>query len=277
MGLHIFIWKPKGVGLYRRYSPNIFIYIHIMIQKILTIFLIFASFAFAKISALEDSVQDTTSTDLNIFYENKYNPFSVLFLGGAGYTSTRRFEVDVLCISATNMGSKLFGIDRLLIDYTFLRFDRRLNRTEDGKEIYEASIGSIASSLLGFAFLGLADSAESTAGKIGLGTLWLTSGQTKYVLWGNNLAGVSLAESHAIEWFIRNEERDNKSHYSFKEFGFIEEVGIQFGLLFVQVTTGASFEITNKQRNIGWFVKIITLPIPMESPRHWQNEDKKRN
>lgn len=265
------------LGLRLNRSPNIFIYIHIMIQKVLALFLISVSFAFSKISALEDSVQDTTSTDLNIFYENKYNPFSVLFLGGAGYTSTKRFEVDVLCISAINMGSKLFGIDRLLIDHTFLRFDRRLNRTEDGKEIYEASIGSIVASLLGLPLLSIADSIETTFGKIAFSTLWLTSGQTKYVLWGNNLAGVFLAESHAIEWFLRVEDKDNKSHSSLKEFGFVEEVGIQFGLLFAQVTAGASFEITNKQRNVGWFVKIITLPIPIESPRHWQNADKKRN
>jgi len=53
-------------------------------------------------------------------------------------------------------------------------------------------------------------------------------------------------------------------HYSAKEFGFIEEVGIQFGIFLAQITTGVSFEITNKQRNIGWFFKIITLPLFIE-------------
>ena len=253
------------LGLRFNRSPNIFIYIYIMIQKVLALFLISVSFAFAKISALEDSVQDTTSTDLNIFYENKYNPFSVLFLGGAGYTSTRRFEVDVGRISAANMGSKLFGIDRLLVDFTALRFDFRLERTEDEKKISAFSIGSAISSL---AFYTLASAApkESIFNKIALGGLWLSSGTTKYMLYGINLSGVSLAESHTVEWFIQQSTYDGKTKTTMREFGFIEEVGIQFDIMLAQVTAGASFEITNKQCNIGWFVKIITLPIPIDRP-----------
>ena len=242
-----------------------------MIKKTLTIFLISISFAFAKISALENSVQDSTfSIDLSNIYENKYNPFQVIFLGGIGYTSTKRFEVDIFCMSAQDMGSKLFGIDRLLTDYTFLRFDRRLERTEGDKKIDDLSIGS-AVSLIGFAFLGMAAPEESTLQKIALGGAWLASGTTKYILHGNNLSGVALAESHAIEWFLRSEGKDNKYHYSAKEFGFIEEVGIQFGIFLAQVTAGASFEITNKQRNIGWFFKIIAIPFFVESfSRHEQ-------
>ena len=98
-----------------------------------------------------------------------------------------------------------------------------------------------------------------------MGGAWLASGTTKYILYGNNLSGVALAESHAIEWFLRSEGKDNKYHYSAKEFGFIEEVGIQFGIFLAQVTAGVSFEITNKQRNIGWFLKMITLPFFIEN------------
>ena len=242
-----------------------------MFSKVLTIFLIFISFASAKISALEDSVQDSTfSIDLSNIYENKYNPFQVIFLGGIGYTSTKRFEVDIFCMSAQDMGSKLFGIDRLLADYTFLRFDRRLEKTEGDKKIDDLSIGS-AVSFIGFGILGMAAPKESTLRKIALGGMWFASGTTKYILYGNNLSGVALAESHAIEWFLRSEGKDNKYHYSAKEFGFIEEVGIQFGIFLAQVTAGASFEITNKQRNIGWFFKIIAIPFFVESfSRHEQ-------
>lgn len=239
-----------------------------MIKKVLTIFLISISFAFANISALEDPVQDSTiaSIELSNIYNNKYNPFDVLFLGGIGYTSTKRFEIDVICISAQDLGRKLFGIDRLLADYTLLRFDRRFERTEGETKINEFSFGS-AVSFLGFAFLGMAAPEESTLQKIAFGGMWLSTGTTKYILYGNNLSGVALAESHTIEWFLRNEQKENKSHYSIKEFGFIEEVGIQFGIFLAQVTAGVSFEITNKQRNVGWFIKAITLPIPMDSPR----------
>ena len=236
-----------------------------MIKKTFTIFLISISFAFANISALEDPVQDSTfSIDVSNIYENKYNPFPILFLGGIGYTSTKRIEVDILCMSAQNLGSKLFGIDRLLADYTFLRFDRRLERTEGEKKINEYSIGS-AISFLGFGIFGMAAPNESTLQKIAMGGMWLASGTTKYILYGNNLSGVALAESHTIEWFLRNEGKENESHYSVKEFGFIEEVGIQLGIFFAQVTAGASFEITNKQRNIGWFFKIITIPFFVEN------------
>ena len=236
-----------------------------MSSKVLIIILIFISFASAKISALEDSVQDSTfSIDLSNIYENKYNPFQVIFLGGIGYTSTKRFEVDIFCMSALDMGSKLFGIDRLLVDYTFLRFDRRFERTEGDKKIDDLSIGS-AVSFIGFGFLGMAASKESTLRKIALGGMWFASGTTKYILYGNNLSGVALAESHAIEWFLRSEGKDNKYHYSAKEFGFVEEVGIQFGIFLAQVTAGVSFEITNKQRNIGWFLKMVTLPFFIEN------------
>ena len=105
---------------------------------------------------VDDSIHDSTvSAELSKTYENKYNPYDVIFLGGVGYTSTRRIEIDVLS-AAFNIGTKFFGIDWLLADYTFLRFDRRLERTEDGKKIYESSIWGIASSLLGLATLSMA-------------------------------------------------------------------------------------------------------------------------
>lgn len=62
-----------------------------MISKVLTIFLISISFTFAKISGLEDPTRDSTiSIELSNIYENKYNPFNILFLGGVGVTSTKK-------------------------------------------------------------------------------------------------------------------------------------------------------------------------------------------
>ena len=62
-----------------------------MIKKSLTIFLISISFVFAKIPGLGDSSQDSTiSIELSNLYENKYNPFNILFLGGIGVTSTKK-------------------------------------------------------------------------------------------------------------------------------------------------------------------------------------------
>ena len=235
-----------------------------MIKKSLTIFLISISFVFAKIPGLENSSQDSTiSIELSNIYENKYNPFNILFLGGIGVTSTKRIEIDIVQMSAFNVGSKLFNLDRLLLDQSIFRFDIRLDKTEDNKTISDISIGSaILNTVLGFT--GMAIPEKSFFSNIVLGGLWFSSGTTKLILWGNNISGVSFAESHAFEWFLRQTTYDNKTHYSFKEFGFIEEIGVQFGIMFAQATAGVSFEITNKQRNIGWFLKIVTLPIPIE-------------
>ena len=75
---------------------------------------------------VDDSIQDSTiSAELSKTYENKYNPYDVILLGGIGYTSTRRIEIDILS-AAFNIGTRFFGIDRLLADYTFLRFDHKL-------------------------------------------------------------------------------------------------------------------------------------------------------
>ena len=46
--------------------------------------------------------------EISFLLEKKYNPFSVAYLGGIGYTSTKRIEVDIMCMSAFNAGSKLF-------------------------------------------------------------------------------------------------------------------------------------------------------------------------
>lgn len=62
-----------------------------MISKVLTIFLISISFAFAQTPELENPSQDSTaSIELSNIYENKYNPFNILFLGGVGVTSTKK-------------------------------------------------------------------------------------------------------------------------------------------------------------------------------------------
>lgn len=84
---------------------------HFLIKKTLTLLLISITLSFANIIMVDDSIQDSTiSVELSKTYENKYNPYDVILLGGIGYTSTRRIEIDVL--SATfNIGTKFFGID----------------------------------------------------------------------------------------------------------------------------------------------------------------------
>lgn len=244
-------------------------YIHTMYQKIFSILSFSLCFAFAKASASDNfTMQDSTNKGIEIssLLENKYNPFNVMYLGGIGYTSTKRMEIDVIYMSAFNAGTKLFDINRLLIDLPLLRFDFRFERTEGDKKINDFSIGSLVSTL-GFGLLGKVAPKDGVLSKIAMGGWWLSSGSTKYILFGNNIQGVAFAESHAFEWFLQKSTYNKKNHYSLKEFGFIEEVGIQVSLaplILSTITAGASFEITNKQRNVGWFVKAMIFSIPME-------------
>ena len=240
-----------------------------MIKKILSILFVSLSLAFAKASAPDIStVQDTTNRGVEIssLLENKYNPFSVAYLGGVGYTSTKRIEVDIMCMSAFNAGTKLFDLDRLLIDLPLLRFDFRFERKEGEKKINDYSIGSIVTTI-GFAALGKVAPKGGILSKITMGGWWLASGSTKYILFGDNIYGVAITESHAFEWFLQNATYNGDNHYSLNEFGFIEQIGIQASLvplILSNITAGVSFEITNKQRNIGWFVKAMIFSIPFE-------------
>ena len=84
---------------------------HFMVKKALTLLLISITLSFADIIRVDDSIQDSIiSAELSKTYENKYNPYDVILLGGIGYTSTRRIEIDVLS-AAFNIGTKFFGID----------------------------------------------------------------------------------------------------------------------------------------------------------------------
>ena len=242
-----------------------------MIKKTLTLFLLLVTFAFANAPSSDiPTVQDSTNKGVAIstFLENKYNPFNVLYLGGFGYTSTKRIEIDVMYMSAFNAGSKLFDLDRLLIDLPLLRFDFRFERKEGDKKINDYSIGSIVTTI-GFAALGKVAPKGGILSKITMGGWWLASGSTKYILFGDNIYGVAIAESHTFEWFLQKATYNGDNHYSLNEFGFIDQIGIQASLvplILSNITAGVSFEITNKQRNIGWFVKAMIFSIPFEKP-----------
>lgn len=240
-----------------------------MIKKILSILIFSLSLTFAQATASDNfTSRDSTNRGIEIasLLENKYNPFNVMYLGGIGYTSSKRIEADVIYMSAFNAGTKLFGIDRLLIDLPLLRFDFRFERTDGERKIKDFSIGSLVS-VIGFGILGKVAPKDGIISKIAMGGWWLTSGSTKYILFGDNIYGVAFAESHAFEWFLQRSTYNKTNHYSLNEFGFIEQVGIQASLaplILSNITAGVSFEITNKQRNIGWFVKAMIFSIPFE-------------
>lgn len=241
-----------------------------MILRFLTILFLSSSIVLAN--NYEDSFPVEKSIDSNLDIDttksNNLGPLISLKLVGVGYTSTKRFELNGLSVSI--MGA--FDNKRLEFDFIPLRFDRRLTRKENGKEINESSLGAIIGTLVFGSISRLTDK-KSTMRKIAIGGLWLSSGSTQFAVIGNPVFGLSLVETHAFEWFLSNTKHDRKSNYAFNEVGFIEEVGVQLNLVVAYISSGISLEVTNKQRNIGWYAKLFFLAIPFES-KSWSEGHK---
>lgn len=241
-----------------------------MILRFLAIFFLSSSIVLAN--TYEDKLPIEKSIDNNLDIDttksNNLGPLISLKLVGVGYTSTKRFELNGLSVSI--MGA--FDNKRLEFDFIPLRFDRRLTRKENGKEINESSLGAIIGTLVFGSISRLTDK-KSTMRKIAIGGLWLSSGSTQFAVIGNPVFGLSLVETHAFEWFLSNTKHDRKSNYAFNEVGFIEEVGVQLNLVVAYISSGISLEVTNKQRNIGWYAKLFFLAIPFES-RQWSGGHK---
>lgn len=241
-----------------------------MILRFLAIFFLSSSIVLAN--TYEDKLPIEKSIDSNLDIDttksNNLGPLISLKLVGVGYTSTKRFELNGLSVSI--MGA--FDNKRLEFDFIPLRFDRRLTRKENGKEINESSLGAIIGTLVFGSISRLTDK-KSTMRKIAIGGLWLSSGSTQFAVIGNPVFGLSLVETHAFEWFLSNTKHDRKSNYAFNEVGFIEEVGVQLNLVVAYISSGISLEVTNKQRNIGWYAKLFFLAIPFES-RQWSGGHK---
>ena len=241
-----------------------------MILRFLTILFLSSSIVLAN--NYEDSFPVEKSIDSNLDIDttksNNLGPLISLKLVGVGYTSTKRFELNGLSVSIM----KAFDNKRLEFDFIPLRFDRRLTRKENGKEINESSLGAIIGTLVFGSISRLTDK-KSTMRKIAIGGLWLSSGSTQFAVIGNPVFGLSLVETHAFEWFLSNTKHDRKSNYAFNEVGSIEEVGVQLNLVVAYISSGISLEVTNKQRNIGWYAKLFFLAIPFES-RQWSGGHK---
>jgi len=215
-----------------------------MTLKVLTILLLSMSFAFAN----SETVKDTSQI-------KNHDPFTVNMIG-IGYTSSNK--IDISSISYT--GNKYFNTDRLLFDITLLRLDLYY-KTRDKKKIAEVSYGSTITNMciLGYYLFNLDSKIWETAVPI---AFWLSSGSSKFILLGDNSLGIALTESHVFEWFFKStEDEDGDKNYAFNEVGFVEEVGVQFNLSRVFLTSGISIEKTNKRSNFSWFVRIFTWPI----------------
>lgn len=125
------------------------------------------------------------------------------------------------------------------------------------------SIGASSTSLLLLATDFTIGKFDSTASPAFIrNAIWISSGSTLFNLYGNNILGFSLIESHVIEWWIYRNENKN---FHFSEFGFTEELGIRANLGLAFISGGVQFEITNRRKHCSRFAKFGVFSIPVEN------------
>lgn len=183
------------------------------------------------------------------FMGDKENLPAIILVGG-GYSTSGRSEINGLTIS----GFSPFETNRISFEYA-----PQLDFKSDSR----VSFGSLSALVifgLGLNAVNVSDS-NSVFGKICVGGLWLSSGSTLFNLFGNNVLGLSIMESHAFEWWFY---KDNDKNVHFGEVGYTEELGIRANLGLVYIGGGAQFEVTNRAAKQGFFIKVNLLTIFFE-------------
>lgn len=194
---------------------------------------------------------DTTAEDIPLAPPvDKSENLPALILGGIGYSSTNRTTIEAFIIT----GVKAFETNKIVQEVSMLRFDIQAKAG--------ISIGASSALLLLLTTDFIIGKIDSTASPAFIrNAIWISSGSTLFNLYGNNILGFSLIESHIIEWWMY---RDENKNFHFSEFGFTEELGIRANLGLAFISGGVQFEITNRRKHCSWFVKLGVLTIPAE-------------
>lgn len=168
-----------------------------------------------------------------------------IIFAGYGYSSGNRHEINLLTITS-------FNTSRLGMEYV-----PRIDFSSSGVNLGPAT------ALLVVGIMALPEFKSKIFSNIILGGAWLSSGSTLFNIYGDNVLGFSLIETHVFEWwFYRDEDKD----FHFGELGIAEELGARINAGFIFISGGAQFEITNRRKHIGWFAKVGLLFYPSERP-----------
>ncbi|WP_143160403.1 hypothetical protein [Fibrobacter sp. UWEL] len=167
-----------------------------------------------------------------------------------GYSSLGRVEASALHF---RMGESFFsGINPL-------RFDIRTSYDKSEYDEDPISLGSpiVTVPAAGLAFLCFANKAPQTVGIVSAVAAFLASGELGYRFLNFDYFRLSVFESHVFEWWLY--KKNNKWHMD--EAGWGQELGLEMEFPHVMLDGGAQFEITNKQKGMGWFVRVKLIDI----------------
>lgn len=160
----------------------------------------------------------------------------------AGYSSLGRIETSVFETDVTDVWG-----------FVPLRFDIRTNYDDDLYNQPPISLGSTITALPLFGIGALSLYKDNIIISIAaLLASYLASGHFHYSFLDFKDIDFSFFESHVFEWWLY--KKNGKWHMD--EAGWAEELGLEVKFPYVSIDGGAQFEITNKQKDIGWFVKL---------------------
>lgn len=191
----------------------------------------------------------------------KYNAH-FFSLGGFGISDSRT-DIYVFAYG----GVMPFENKRLSFEHYFLGSYKRSFSGSD-KSAYSVSSLVAGSGLLLIQQIIDFSGPVSSVGRGLIGAMWAFSGSTVFNLWGSNVGGISLVESHSIDWWIfeGNPDEDNIPRYGSP--GLTEEFCIRLNVPFLGLANaGIRFEFSTLGAESSLFAKFIFLHIPYESSR----------
>lgn len=192
-------------------------------------------------------------------------PLSGINFFSVGYSSLGRIETDVFNLRIWHEGSHS-DQGGLFIGFNALRFDVRTSYDDVEYDHPPVSLGAsmVTVPVAGLAFADVANFAfvpksSSTGCVAALIAAFLASGELAYNFSFPDVEyfDLSVFESHVFEWWLY--KKNGKWHMD--EVGWGQELGLEMKFPFVGLDIGAQFEITNKQKGIGWFARVKLIDI----------------
>ncbi len=159
-----------------------------------------------------------------------------------GYSSLGRIEA--------NVGDIRFGI----LAFHLLRVDTRVFYDDGEYDKVPVSLGApiVTIPTVGFCILSVNTHIPDILGVIALVPAYLAAGGLYVDIFDFKPLTLSVFESHVFEWWLY--KKNDK--WRMDEVGWGEELGLDVLFPYVSIDVGAQFEITNKRKGIGWFVRL---------------------
>lgn len=233
------------------------------------VFCFIVSQAFAAPDVLNDNTIAEKDTFLvekkELIQNNKTESFHLCYLLSVGFN----FDSSISDLDGIIAGTSIFDSKRLLAYLYMIRLDVKEVSKHDTERISRLSIiNPILDFFLGASIIFTQSNKKLT--NILLHAMWINAGGTEFILLGTPFLSISLTESHAFKWyFIENHYYDNKKNekeekeefFYLNDIGYSMEFGIKANIFPVSVIAGWQAEATTKNRNFGWYIRILAIPM----------------